>query len=216
MIMRKLIIIVAVAFLVVPFVDAQMFKIGLKAGLGLSNLKFDDLTGVGSGSDVYQLATGDRVAAYHVGLQTRITIATFFVQPELYFNDGGGTIDMVDANGVSELLNVDLKTVDLPILFGVKLGPARINVGPVGSYVLREESIPIEIGNITEDYTLFTSGMSWGFQAGVGVDLSKISLDVRYEGSLSALGDSFTVGTRAFNLDARPSQWVFSLGFWFR
>jgi hypothetical protein len=45
--------------------------------------------------------------------------------------------------------------------------------------------------------------------------VSKISLDVRYEGSLSKLGDSFTVGGQDFNLDARPSQWVFSLGFWF-
>ncbi|MFH0757860.1 MAG: porin family protein [Bacteroidota bacterium] len=214
--MRKLIIIVAAAFLLVPFADAQMFNIGLKAGLGLSNLKFDDLTGIGSGSDVYQLATGDRVAAYHVGLQTRITIATFFVQPELYFNDGGGTINTIAANGASELLNVDLKTVNLPLMLGVKLGPARINVGPVGSYVLKEESIPLEIGGVIEDYTLFTSGMSWGFQAGVGVDVSKISLDVRYEGSLSALGDSFTVGGQTFNLDARPRQWVFSLGFWFR
>ena len=29
--------------------------------------------------------------------------------------------------------------------------------------------------------------MTWGFQAGLGVDISKISIDARYEGSLSKL-----------------------------
>ncbi len=90
------------------------------------------------------LATGDGVAAYHVGIQTRIKIAMFFVQPELYFNDGGGTVDLVDSNGPSELLNIDLKRVDLPVILGVKLGPVRISAGPVGSYVLQDQSIAIE------------------------------------------------------------------------
>ncbi|MFO7668374.1 MAG: hypothetical protein R6W31_01830, partial [Bacteroidales bacterium] len=104
---------------------------------------------------------------------------------------------------------------DLPLLVGVKLGPARINLGPVGSYVV-QESITGDVSNLDPDYTIFTQSMTWGFQAGLGVDLSKISLDARYEGSLSSLGESFTVGGQEFQLDARPSQWVFSLGFWFR
>lgn len=216
--MKKLILIFAASFLIVQFADAQMFKIGLKAGLGYSNLKFEDLTGIESGGDVYSLATGNGVAAYHVGIQTRIKIAMFFVQPELYFNDGGGTVDLVDSNGPSELLNIDLKRMDLPIMLGVKLGPVRIGAGPVGSYVLQDQSIDIEFVNDPNEnaYTIFTKGMTWGFQAGLGVDVSKISLDVRYEGSLSALGESFTVGGEEFNLDARPNQWIFSLGFWFR
>ena len=58
--------------------------------------------------------------------------------------------------------------------------------------------------------------MTWGFQAGLGVDVSKFSLDVRYEGSLSKLGESFSVGGNDFALDARPTQWIISLGFWFK
>ena len=40
----------------------------------------------------------------------------------------------------TEVLNVNFSRIDLPLLVGVKLDLARINVGPVGSYILKEES----------------------------------------------------------------------------
>jgi hypothetical protein len=213
--MKKLILILAVSFFMVQFSDAQMFQWGIKGGLGLSSLKVSDLTGLGSGADAYDLVTGDKVVGYHVGLQTRIKIAMLFVQPELYFNDGGGSVQKVADNGLDGLMTVDFKRIDLPVLVGVKLGPARLGIGPVGSYVVQESVVSdiTELGG--DDYTVFTNAMTWGFQAGLGVDLSKISIDARYEGSLSKLGESFNVGGVPFELDARPSQWIFSLGFWF-
>ena len=111
-------------------------------------------------------------------------------------------------------MTVDFKRIDLPVLVGVKFGPARLGVGPVGSYVVKE-SVINDISELDPDYSVFTNAMTWGFQAGLGIDLSKISLDARYEGSLSKLGETFQVSGADFDLDARPSQWVFSLGFWF-
>jgi len=213
--MKKIVLILAISFAMVSITRAEIFQFGLKAGLGYSKLKISDITGVGSGQDVYNLATGDGVMAYHVGIQTRIKLAVLFIQPELYFNDGGGSVERIETGGASELMHLDLKSFDLPVLVGVKFGPLRINAGPVGSYVLTEESIALEVNNAIDDYTVYTSGMSWGFQAGLGLDLARFSIDARYEGALSKLGDSFTVGGQDFNLDARPSQWVFSLGFWF-
>jgi hypothetical protein len=212
--MKKLILIFVASFFLVQFADAQMFSWGIKGGLGINQMKVKDLTDLGSGADVYDLVTGDNVMGYHVGVQTRIKIAMLFVQPELYFNDAGGIVEKVAENGVNELMTVDFKRIDLPVLVGVKFGPARLGVGPVGSYVVKE-SVINDISELDPDYTVFTNAMTWGFQAGVGVDLSKISLDVRYEGSLSKLGETFQVGGANFDLDARPSQWVFSLGFWF-
>ncbi len=112
--MKKLILVLVASLFLVQITDAQMFKIGIKGGLGYSNLKIEDLTDVGSGEDVYDLATGDGVLAYHVGIQTRIKIAMLFIQPELYFKDGGGSVEKIDSGGASELLNLDMKSVDLP------------------------------------------------------------------------------------------------------
>jgi len=212
--MKKLILILAASFFLVQFADAQMFSFGIKGGLGINQLKVSDLTDLGSGADVYDLVTGENVMGYHVGIQTRIKIAMLFIQPELYFNDAGGTVEKVADGGVNELLNVDFKRIDLPVLVGVKFGPMRLGVGPVGSYVVKE-SVIHDIAELEPDYSVFTNSMTWGFQAGLGLDLSKISIDARYEGSLSKLGDTFQVGGANFELDARPSQWVFSIGFWF-
>jgi Outer membrane protein beta-barrel domain len=209
--MKKVILIVLASLFFVQISEAQLFKYGIKAGIGFSSIKMDDVTGISDGSDVYNLVTGDGVMGYHVGLQTRIKVAMLVIQPELYFNTGGGTLEQVVDGGATELLNVNFNRIDIPVLVGVKLGPARLNVGPVGSFVLSETS---DLTEIEPDFEMFTSVMTWGFQAGIGLDISKISLDARYEGSLSSLGESFSVGGSDFPLDARPSQWIISLGIW--
>jgi len=213
--MKKLILILVASFFLVQSTDAQMFQWGVKAGLGINSLKIADLTDIEDGGDVYSLVTSENVMGYHVGFQTRINVAMIYIQPEIYFNDGGGTLEQVVNGGVTEVYNVDFQRIDIPLLVGMKFGPARINLGPVGSFVIKE-SITGDVSNLDPDYTIFTQSMTWGFQAGIGLDLSKISFDARYEGSLSALGDAVTLGEQEFALDARPSQWVFSLGFWFR
>jgi len=206
-------LILAASLFVFTTTEAQIFKYGLKAGIGFSSLKFEDITGISDGSDVYDLVTGDAVMGYHFGVQTRIKIAMLFVQPEAYFNAGGGTVEQVLDNGATEVLNIRFSRIDIPVLVGVKLGPVRLNAGPTGAIVLKETT---DLTELEPDYTLFTNTMTWGFQAGIGVDLlKKISLDARYEGSLSQLGESLNIGGNEFALDARPSQWIISLGVWF-
>ena len=211
--MKKLFLVLIAAMFIFTVSNAQLFTYGIKGGIGFSSLKMEDITGINDGSDVYDLITGDAVMGYHFGLQTRIKIAMILIQPELYFNAGGGTVEQVVDGGATELLNVKFNRIDIPLLVGVKLGPARINVGPVGSFVLSESN---DLTELEPDFELFTSAMTWGFQAGLGLDISKLSIDARYEGSLSSLGDSFSVGGTDFPLDARPSQWIISVGFWFK
>jgi hypothetical protein len=211
--MKKLILLFLGAFLILSVSQAQLFQYGLKAGIGFSSLKIEDITGIQDGSDVYDLVTGDAVLGYHIGVQTRVKIAMLFVQPELYFNAGGGTVEQVIENGATEVLNVKFNRIDLPVLVGVKLGPVRLNAGPVGSFVLSETN---DLTELEPDFTIFTKTLNWGFQAGLGVDLfKKLSIDARYEGSLSNLGETLTIGGSEFALDARPSQWILSVGFWF-
>jgi hypothetical protein len=211
--MKKLILVLIASMFIFTMSNAQFFNYGIKAGIGFSSLKMDDITGISDGSDVYDLITGDGVMGYHVGLQTRIKIAMLILQPELYFNAGGGTLQQVVDAGPAEVLNVKFNRFDIPLLVGIKLGPARISAGPVGSFVISETT---DLTDIEPDFELFSKSMTWGFQAGLGVDISKLSIDARYEGSLSKLGDTFAVGGTDFPLDARPRQWIISVGFWFR
>jgi hypothetical protein len=211
--MKKLILIAIASFFLLQVSNAQLFNYGIKAGIGFSSLKIEDITGISDGSDVYDLITGDGVMGYHFGLQTRIDLALIMIQPELYFNAGGGTVEQVVDGGATEILNVKFNRIDIPLLVGVKLGPARINVGPVGSFVISETT---DLTELNPDFELFSKSMTWGFQAGLGLDISKLAIDVRYEGSLSVLGETFSIGGTDFPLDARPSQWIISLGYWFK
>ena len=211
--MKKLILVLIASMFIFTMSNAQLFNYGIKAGIGFSSLKMDNVMEINDGSDVYDLITGDGVMGYHVGLQTRIKVAMLVIQPEIYFNAGGGTVEQVVDGGATEILDVKFNRIDIPVLVGVKLGPARFNAGPVGSFVISETT---DLTEIEPDFELFTSAMTWGFQAGLGLDISKLSIDARYEGSLSALGESFSVGGTDFPLDARPSQWIISVGFWFK
>lgn len=211
--MKKLLIIsIATLFLTIS-ANAQLFQYGLKAGVNFSSISMDDITGITDGLEVYDLVTGETVRGYQAGLMTRINIAMVFIQPELYFNTTGGTVEQVVQGGATEVLNVKFNRFDIPLLVGAKLGPARINVGPVGSAVISSVNDLVEISS---DLETLTGGLTWGFQAGIGIDLfKKISIDGRYEGSLSKYGDSFTVGGTAHSFDARPTQWIIALGYWF-
>ena len=211
--MKKLLIVFAVSLFAIQVAEAQLFQYGLKGGIGFSNLKISDVTGIEDGGDVYSLVTGDAVAGYHIGVQTRIKIAMIFIQPELYFNAGGGTVEQVYENGPTEVLNIKFNSIDLPILVGAKLGPIRLMLGPTGSYVISGKN---ELTSLDPDYALLSSSMTWGWQGGIGVDISKFTLDLRYEGSLSKFGESINIDGNTYTMDARPNQILVSLGFWFK
>jgi hypothetical protein len=120
--MKKLILVLIASMFIFTMSNAQLFNYGIKAGIGFSSLKIEDITGIDGGLDgVYDLVTGDAVMGYHVGLQTRINLALLMIQPELYFNAGGGTVEQI-VDGDTKLLDVKFNRIDIPVLLGVKLG----------------------------------------------------------------------------------------------
>ncbi len=211
--MKRLVFIAIAAVIFSVSASAQLFQYGIKGGINFSTLKMEDITGISDGTDVYNLVTGESVRGYQIGAMARVKVAMVYVQPELYFAVTGGSVEQVMENGATELLDVQFNRIDIPLLVGVKFGPARINVGPVGSAVVGSKN---ELQDLFSDLETVSSGLTWGFQAGVGIDvMKKLTLDVRYEGSLSQYGDSFTVGGMEHTLDARPTQWIVALGWMF-
>ena len=211
--MKKLIIVLVASLFVFQMADAQLFTYGIKGGIGFSSLSFSDVTGIDDGQDVYDLVTGDAVTGWHLGVQTRVKLAMVFIQPELYFNTGGATVNQAFENGATELLDISFSSLSLPVLFGFKLGPVALLLGPVGSYVISEEN---DLTSLDPDYSLLSSSMTWGYQAGIGLGLSKFWVDVRYQGSLSKFGETMTIGGSEYTLDASPNQILISVGYWFK
>lgn len=204
---------IAVMFVAVS-ANAQIFQFGIKGGVNYSTLAMDDIMNITDGAEAYDLLKGETERGYQVGVMSRLKIAMVFVQPELYFNLTNGSVEKLMENGTSELLNVQFSRIDIPLLVGTKFGPLRINAGPVGSAVI--SSVNELKSAVSTDLETVSSGLTWGFQAGVGIDLfKKLTFDLRYEGSLSQYGDNFNVGGIPYELDARPRQFIIAAGWWF-
>src|SRR5690606_29950191 len=142
------------------------FQFGLKAGANFSNLK--DIS----------VKTETRTGILG-GVWARVGGAGVHFQPELYFTSKGSEGDQ----GTSKFT-----TMDLPLLLGTRIGvgpiAARIQIGPVVSFVLDEENSFIEnVGQVTQfdEYKKQTFALT----GGVGIDISRLRADLRYEQGLS-------------------------------
>ena len=127
------------------------------------------------------------------------------VQPEAYFavksGEGDFKVDPGDPNAPTINYNqtMTLNTVDVPVLIGYKIidPPTmnlRVHAGPVASFALnRDFEFTANGDKVDEDNEPFTEDdfkdMTWGLQAGAGVDFLFLTVDVRYELGLSNLYD---------------------------
>lgn len=186
---------------------------GIKGGVSSSSIKMDDIITVKEGVEEYSLEGVEGSVGFHAGLMSRITFFGAFIQPELYFSSTGGEVEVT--NLIDQDVNIkemEFKKLDIPVLVGFKLGPARINAGPVGSIILDSKADLIE----TSGYEEKLNGASFGYQVGVGLDiLGTLTLDARYEGNLSKLGDGVNIDGNNFEFDSRNPQFIFSLGIFF-
>ncbi len=102
-----------------------------------------------------------------------------------------------------------MQKVDAPILVGIKvLGPISVFAGPSFQYILDSEFEGISINDIEND-------LSVGLNFGIGLNLNKIGVDVRYERGFSNNEASFLNNNNidTSRLDTRPDQLILSLSF---
>jgi len=195
--------------------NAQILSFGIKGGLNYSKMKFDDIKNITTPTAVkYNLMEDESFQGFHIGVMGRLKVFNLFVQPELLFNTTGGKVLVQEiGSSVSKVKQVKYNKLDLPVLVGMKFGPARINAGPVASVTLSSNS---ELGDIIPNMKTTSKGATIGFQAGAGIDiLKKFTIDLRYEGGLSKLGDKLTVGSNSYAFDSRDRKFLVSLGFFF-
>ncbi|PWL37380.1 hypothetical protein DKG77_16565 [Flagellimonas aquimarina] len=195
-------LLVAVLTLVGSAVFAQSGSgFGIKAGLSYN--KNGDLIGsVGdAGQNIVEGAEGK--AGYHVGFWGKLDFPKIYLRPELVYSKTKSTYDV---NGESS--DYDISKLDLPVLLGYKLiGPLHIFAGPAFQYTLKNDLGDLEVEDVESDFTV-------GLNAGVGVNLGKIGVDVRYERGFSENEANF-IGNNITDIsgrvDSRPSQIIFAL-----
>jgi hypothetical protein len=184
--MKRLIFIIVLA-LIATNVNAQL-EAGLKAGLNTSKISTDR-----------SYYTPQTVNNYQFGAFARASFGPLYLQPEAYYNSKGG--EYIDKLSPSTVNSFDLKTVDVPILLGLKIIKqeafnVRILAGPVLSILTSKDAKGrFERDNLENSF--------FGWQYGAGVDFLFMTLDIRKE----MYGKNFTP-----DFDTKSGAFVISLG----
>jgi len=171
--MKKILLTIICLAAVGTAARAQLFKAGIKAGANYAKLNPKD-----------KFFASDNKAGFQAGLWARVGALGFHVQPEAYFTSKSSKVTFGSVTQGSG--DVKFNNVDVPVLLGKRfgLGPigARVQAGPLFSFVVDKK-------NTVSDPALSQAVGDYkdSFQAivgGVGLDISKLSVDLRYEHGL--------------------------------
>jgi hypothetical protein len=182
---------------------ADYFRIGIKGGVNLSSVKVASLSTNLENKTGYQLGAFARIGR------------TIFLQPEVYFTAKEVNVDLLNSLTTNQgVVGFSQKSLDVPLLAGIKLGPFRVLAGPVASYALSASTSP---DAAVKSYFSGTSQeiinrSCFSYQAGIGFDILNLSLDLRYEGAMSELKNTVAVPS-GFTYSQKPSYYQATIGF---
>lgn len=196
-VMKKLLI-AALLAVTTASLQAQFFTLGPKVGVNYTRLVIDESAGG------YELQTYGRKPSVVAGGFVQVNLGPINLQPEVLYSQQRSrlAIDWAD-NQVDAAIRIN--KLDVPLLAGFNLGRVlRLQAGPVLTRILSAS-----INEAPLSFELQTpEGKSWGYALGVGLDLGRLALDVRYEGNtkkrqLNLLSDT---GSRTIEYGSRNLQ----------
>jgi hypothetical protein len=208
---KKLLIALIVLVLVTFESNAQSsdyITAGIKGGVNLSSISYD------KNYSVNVSKTLGMKSGYQLGAYARLG-KTFFIQPEVYFSAKDFEVNALNlVTKSNDVVAFSQKTLDVPVLLGIKLGPLRLAAGPVASYSFSADA---SADNALKTYFSgsakeITNRSNFSYQAGVGLDILSLSIDVRYESALSDLSNTIKVPS-GFSYSQKPSFFLATIGF---
>jgi len=161
------------------------------------------------------LAIKDASYGFHFGVFARGKFTpNWYIQPEVVFSTSkvSFTVNDFQEGLMDKVLSERYNNLDIPLMVGYKLGPLRLEGGPVGHIYIASNS---ELEDQVSGYEKRFNNFNLGYQAGVGLDIWKILVDLRYEGNFTKFGDHIRIGGNDVKFSNAPTRWVLSAGFSF-
>lgn len=188
------------------------FTFGVTGGLSTSDLGENAINVAVNDIDQFKISAAEAGYGIHAGIFAILEMESFYLMPEVIFNSNTVEYQITDLDNTGEIFSVyreeKLQKLDLGLMMGWKMGILRAGIGPVGH---------VHIDNVSqlwdvEGYDQNFSGMTWGWQGGLGLDLWFFHIDLRYEGNLSQFGDHISFFGKDFNFDTRMHRWIGRVG----
>ena len=141
----------------------------------------------------------DSKIGYHLGVFAKADLGRIYIRPELIYTKLSSEYSIGD---------FEVKKLDAPILVGLNvIGPLHVFAGPSLQYILdtdfQTDNANFDLGDAEDDFTV-------GLQLGVGLNLGKLGVDLRYERGLKENEAEFS-GLSNSRIDTRPEQLILAL-----
>ncbi|RZN83198.1 MAG: PorT family protein [Winogradskyella sp.] len=167
---------------------------GIKAGLNY-----------GGNGDYFESVSNnfqnpDQNIGYHIGVFGKLGNRIYF-RPELVYTKVKSDYNAGD---------FDMQKLDVPLLVGIKvLGPVNVFAGPSLQYILDTDFDNLRVDDIENDFSV-------GLNFGIGLNLNRLGIDLRYERGFSDNEATFIDNNNIISLDrldTRPEQLILSLSY---
>lgn len=200
-------------FLLFSVASFAQIEFGLKAGLSSYDLANEGFL-INDGDKQVEWNISNAGYGHHFGIYTRLSLLGVYLEPALLFNSNRVTHDITEysESGVfTKVKNEKYNQLDIPVMAGIKLGVLRFQGGVVGHLFINSISDVVDFKGYDQR---FKTG-SYGWQAGVGLDIWKLRMDLNFEGNLDKFGDHITINGQDYAFEDRPSRLLLTLGYKF-
>lgn len=205
----KNLICLSILFCILAIQANAQIRFGFRGGVSTSQLTSETIEANG-----VSLAIKDANYGVHIGIFGRAKLSErLYLQPEVAFNSSSVDFQVNDFSDglMNSVLTEKYQHLDIPLMLGYKLGPLRLEAGPTGHVYLASKSELEEIGGYERRFNDF----NLGYQAGFGLDIWKLLIDLRYEGNFNRFGDHMSIGGQDIQFSQRPTRWLMTVGFSF-
>lgn len=147
------------------------------------------------------------------GAFLQIKAGHFFLQPEALYSFHVSKYDFTNHSSPGDpvLFKESTQQMDFILLTGFTASVLRIGIGPVLHMDLNSQPAFLDIRDLSESIEKFR----WGLQTGIGLDLWKVHIGLRYEVNFDNLGSHFRYKGKQVDFGVKESTVFASLGFSF-
>ena len=191
----------------------SQIEFGLKAGLSSNDLAKEGIF-ISDGNQNIEWNVKNAGYGHHFGIYTRLSILGLFIEPALLFNSNTVSYDITtygESGVFSTVKNEKYNHMDIPVIAGFKLGVLRFQGGVVGHLFINSISDVVDIKGYNQRF----KSASYGWQAGTGLDIWKLRLDLMFEGNFNKFGDQINIGGHNYAFTDTPSRLMLTLGYKF-
>lgn len=192
---------------------------GVRGGLNFSTIPSSREYGLSSTTPyAHRLqVTDNHYTGFHFGVFAKFSIGNVFIQPELLFEETGHKMVLITDDYDIEVPDIrsftpKFSNLKIPLTAGVQIGLLSLGAGPYYAYLLDHTRGFIRIVDLEDGLSLNYNESRMGYQVMAGINIGNISIDYRFEGNFTRLGDGIDIGDDTYDFSIRPRQHVISLG----